>query len=115
MSNLRFMIISASRPGWKALDNLKSTARELLRKLDQAGLQQYSEEETANLEAKTPLLTSSLHQVTALSGKMAGDWRHSRWELISQDAHLISSYLPNVANVYLTAWKCGNGAGIISG
>ncbi|KAM7533362.1 hypothetical protein Aperf_G00000120428 [Anoplocephala perfoliata] len=97
--------VSSSRPGWEALENLKSTARELLRKLDQAGLQHYSEEETANLEAKTPLMNSSLHQVTALSGKMAGDWRHSRWELVSQDAHLIASYLPNVANVCLST--CG--------
>ncbi|VDN96364.1 unnamed protein product [Rodentolepis nana] len=97
--------ISSSRPGWKALENLKSTAKELLRKLDQAGMQHYKDEETSNLEAKTPLLNSSLHQVTALSGKMAGDWRHSRWELVSQDAHLISSYLPNVANICLSA--CG--------
>ncbi|VDL47892.1 unnamed protein product [Hymenolepis diminuta] len=97
--------ISSSRPGWKALEHLKSTAKELLRKLDQSGMQQYKDEETSNLEAKTPLLNSSLHQVTALSGKMAGDWRHSRWELVSQDAHLIASYLPNVANICLSA--CG--------
>lgn len=84
---------------------MQSTAKELLRKLDQAGLQQYRDEEASNLESKTPLLNSSLHQVTALSGKMAGDWRHSRWELVSQDAHLIASYLPNVVNICLSA--CG--------
>lgn len=81
------------------METLKSTARELLRRLDHAGLQPYSQIDASNLEATTPLLNSSLRQVTALSGKLAGDWRHSRWELLSQDAHLISSYLPNVANV----------------
>lgn len=84
------------------METLKSTARELLRRLDHAGLQQYSQAEASNLEATTPLLNSSLRQVTALSGKLAGDWRHSRWELLSQDAHFISSYLPNVANVRFT-------------
>ncbi|VDM20869.1 unnamed protein product [Hydatigera taeniaeformis] len=102
--DLRFCICD-SRPGWKALESLKSTARELLRRLDHAGLQQYSQENASNLEATTPLLNSSLRQVTALSGKMAGDWKHSRWELLSQDAHLISSYLPNVAHVCISA--CG--------
>ncbi|KAL5112171.1 Talin-2 [Taenia crassiceps] len=97
--------ICNSRPGWKALEMLKSTAWELLRRLDYAGLQQYSQAEACNLEAATPLLNSSLRQVTALSGKLAGDWRHLRWELLSQDAHLISSYLPNVANVCISA--CG--------
>nr|CDS22504.1 talin 2 [Echinococcus granulosus] len=102
--DLRFCICD-SRPGWKALEKLKSTARESLHRLDHAGLQQYSQADASNLEATTPLLNSSLRQVTALSGKLAGDWRHSRWELLSQDAHLISSYLPNVANVCISA--CG--------
>ncbi len=61
-------------------------------------MQQY-DGEVSNLEAKAPLINSSLHQVTALSGKMAGDWRQSRWELVSQDASQITSYLPSMANV----------------
>uniref|UniRef100_A0A5K3EGD4 FERM domain-containing protein n=1 Tax=Mesocestoides corti TaxID=53468 RepID=A0A5K3EGD4_MESCO len=94
--------IRESRPGLKALETLNATSKDLLRKLDQAGLQQYSDE-VFNLEAKASLISSSLHQVTALSGKMAGDWRQSRWELVSQDASLISSYLPSVANACISA------------
>ncbi|KAL5963120.1 Talin-1, partial [Taenia solium] len=60
--DLRFCICD-SRPGWKALETLKSTARELLRRLDHAGLQQYSQADASNLEATTPLLNSSLRQV----------------------------------------------------
>ncbi|VDN15470.1 unnamed protein product [Dibothriocephalus latus] len=84
---------------------MKSASRSLLRRLDDVGLQSQGQNSDSSSELGTsvPLINSSLHQIAALSGKLAGDWRQERWELVANDANQMLSYLPSLVNEAIKA------------
>nr|VZI31552.1 unnamed protein product [Spirometra erinaceieuropaei] len=103
-ANLR-ECISEQKPGIHSLEALRSAARSLLRRLDDVGLrsQVQNGDGSSELDTSVPLINSSLHQMAALSGKLAGDWRQERWELVANDANQMLSYLPSLVNEVIKA------------
>ncbi|BHF59798.1 Talin-1 [Sparganum proliferum] len=97
--------IGAQKPGIHSLEALRSAARSLLRRLDDVGLrsQVQNGDGSSELDTSVPLINSSLHQMAALSGKLAGDWRQERWELVANDANQMLSYLPSLVNEVIKA------------
>ncbi|VDL88608.1 unnamed protein product [Schistocephalus solidus] len=96
-----FFSFSEQKPGIHSLEALKSAARSLRRRLDDVGLQSQNGQNgdgASELDTSVPLINSSLHQIAALSGKLAGDWRQERWELVANDANQMLSYLPSLVN-----------------